>query len=194
MLKFLSQIFARTSTQIDDILIERGVFEKIPYLVPLLILYGSRSSVVIVAAAERFLLSLIALVIILTINSLTDALGEIYLKSKLSKRLNIKSYLQVIKLINNILGSIIIIAFLLGKSPTLFISGLGALTAVLLLVFKDTILSLVSSLQISSNHLFKTGDWIEASQFGADGNIIEIALHSVKIQKLGQNDYKYTNK
>ena len=182
MLKFLSQIFKRTSTQIDDILIERGVFEKIPYLVPLLILYGSRSSVVIVAAAERFLLSLIALTIILTINSLINALGEIYLKSKLSKRLNIKSYLQVIKLINNILGTIIIIAFLLGKSPTLFISGLGALTAILLLVFKDTILSLVSSLQISSNRLFKTGDWIEASQFGADGNIIEIALHSVKIQ------------
>ena len=182
MLKFLSQIFKRTSTQIDDILIERGVFEKIPYLVPLLILYGSRSSVVIVASAERFLLSLIALIIILTINSLINALGEIYLKSQLSKRLNIKSYLQVIKLINNILGTIIIIAFLLGKSPTLFISGLGALTAVLLLVFKDTILSLVSSLQISSNRLFKTGDWIEASQFGADGNIIEIALHSVKIQ------------
>ena len=77
MLKFLSQIFTRTSTQIDDILIERGVFEKIPYLVPLLILYGSRSSVVIVATAERFLLSLIALVIILSINSLINALGEI---------------------------------------------------------------------------------------------------------------------
>ena len=69
-----------------------------------------------------------------------------------------------------------------GKSPIYFLSGLGALTAVLILVFKDTILSLVSSVQISSNDLFKVGDWIEAPQFGADGNVVDIALHSVKVQ------------
>ena len=82
----------------------------------------------------------------------------------------------------NIFGIIVVIAVLTGNSPVYLLSGLGALTAVLILVFKDTILSLVSSVQISSNDLFKVGDWVEAPQFGADGDVIDIALHSVKIQ------------
>ncbi len=90
--------------------------------------------------------------------------------------------MQILKLFTNIFGIIIIIALLTGKSPVYFLSGIGALTAVLMLVFKDTILSFVSSIQISSNDLFKIGDWVEAPQFGADGDVIDIALHSVKIQ------------
>jgi miniconductance mechanosensitive channel len=80
------------------------------------------------------------------------------------------------------LGSVVIVAVLIGKSPALLLSGIGALTAVLMLIFKDTILSLVASLQISSNDLFKIGDWIEVPQFGADGDVVDIALHAVKIQ------------
>ena len=98
------------------------------------------------------------------------------------EKLNIKSYIQLTKLFINVVGVIIITAIIAGKSPVYFLSGLGALTAVLILVFKDTILSLVSSIQITSNNLFKVGDWIEAPQFGADGNVIDIALHSVKVQ------------
>ena len=99
-----------------------------------------------------------------------------------SEKFNIKSYTQVFKLVVNSAGIVILAALLAGKSPIYFLSGLGALTAVLILVFKDTILSLVSSVQISSNDLFKIGDWIEAPQFGADGNVVDIALHSVKVQ------------
>ena len=80
------------------------------------------------------------------------------------------------------LGAVVIIAFLIGRSPIYLLSGVGALTAVLLIIFKDTILSLVASVQISSNDLFKINDWVEAPQFGADGNVVDIALHSVKIQ------------
>ena len=109
-------------------------------------------------------------------------MNDIYYKSQYSNRFNIKSYIQILKLFVNIFGIITIIALLTGKSPVYFLSGLGALTAVLMLVFKDTILSLVSSIQISSNDLFKIGDWVEAPQFGADGDVIDIALHSVKIQ------------
>ena len=69
-----------------------------------------------------------------------------------------------------------------GNSPFYLLSGIGALTAVLMLIFKDTILSLVSSIQISSNDLFKVGDWVEAPQFGADGDVVDIALHTIKIQ------------
>tara|TARA_S200000501_G_scaffold315939_1_gene308497 strand:+ start:1508 stop:2338 length:831 start_codon:yes stop_codon:yes gene_type:complete len=93
-----------------------------------------------------------------------------------------KSYLQVLKLIVNLFGIIIFVAVLSGNSPFYLLSGIGALTAVLMLIFKDTILSLVSSIQISSNDLFKVGDWVEAPQFGADGDVIDIALHTIKIQ------------
>ena len=134
---------------------------------------------------DRFLIALIALIILISLNALINAINDVYRKSKFAEKLNIKSYAQVVKLILNSVGIIIIAALLAGKSPIYFLSGLGALTAVLILVFKDTILSLVSSVQISSNDLFKIGDWIEAPQFGADGNVIDIALHSGKSSELG---------
>ena len=105
-----------------------------------------------------------------------------YEKTKYSERMHIKSYIQITKLIVNILGTVIIVGIIINKDTTLLLSGLGAMTAVLLLIFKDTILSLVASIQISSNDLFKVGDWIEAPQFGADGDVVDIALHAVKIQ------------
>ncbi len=182
VMKSISLFFKKTSTNIDDILLEYGVFKRISYLIPLLFLYNVKDFFIFSIFLERILIVLINIILILSINSVINALNDIYSKSKFSNRLNIKSYIQVIKLIINILGIIIIIALLTGKSPIYFISGIGALTAVLMLIFKDTILSLVSSIQISSNSLFKIGDWIEAPQFGADGDVIDIALHSVKIQ------------
>jgi miniconductance mechanosensitive channel len=131
---------------------------------------------------DRILFSLIALIFISLVSAFLNALNEMHLRSSFSKKISIKSYIQVAKLLVNIFGFIVVIAILTGRSPVYFLSGLGALTAVLLLVFKDTILSLVSSVQISSNDLFKVGDWIEAPQFGADGDVIDIALHSIKIQ------------
>tara|TARA_X000001036_G_scaffold240605_1_gene224400 strand:- start:1692 stop:2627 length:936 start_codon:yes stop_codon:yes gene_type:complete len=128
------------------------------------------------------LLALIAFIVITSVNAFLSAASEIYSKSRYAGRLNIKSYLQVLKLIVNLFGIIIIIATLSGKSPVYLLSGIGALTAVLMLIFKDTILSLVSSIQISSNDLFKVGDWVEAPHFGADGDVIDIALHTIKIQ------------
>jgi len=119
---------------------------------------------------------------LLVINAFLSALSDMYEKTKYSERMHIKSYIQITKLIVNLLGAVVIAAVIIGKNPAWLLSGLGAMTAVLLLIFKDTILSLVASVQISSNDLFKVGDWIEAPQFGADGDVIDIALHAVKIQ------------
>ena len=182
ILKSISHFFKKTSTYVDDILIEKKVFNKIPYLIPLIFIYNLKDLLPWFRAVEKILLSVFALIILISLNAFINALNEVYSRSKFSNKLNIKSYIQVLKLIVNMLGIIVIVAFLIGKSPVYFLSGIGALTAVLLLVFKDTILSLISSVQISSNNLFKIGDWVEASQFGADGNVIDIALHSVKIQ------------
>ena len=182
ILKSISKIFKKTSTDIDDILIERGVLNRLSYFIPLIFIYNLKDLLEVYDIIDRILISLITIIIISSINALINVLNDIYSRSQYSNRFNIKSYIQIIKLFVNIFGIIIVVALLTGKSPVYFISGLGALTAVLMLIFKDTILSLVSSIQISSNDLFKIGDWVEAPQFGADGDVIDIALHSVKIQ------------
>ena len=182
ILRAISNLFRKTSTDLDDILIDKGLFNRLSYIVPLLIIYNLIALLPEYIIVGRLVLASISVLILASLNSLISAINEIYSKSKYSNRLNIKSYLQILKLIINLFGIIIIVAVLSGKSPLYLLSGIGALTAVLMLVFKDTILSFVSSIQISSNDLFKVGDWVEAPQFGADGDVIDIALHTVKIQ------------
>ena len=182
VIKTISHFFKRTSTELDDILVEKGLFNRLSYLPPLFIIYNLNEIIPEFNLVDRILLSLIAFIVITSMNAFISAASEIYSKSKYAGKLNIKSYLQVFKLIVNLFGIIIIIAILSGKSPVYLLSGIGALTAVLMLIFKDTILSLVSSIQISSNDLFKIGDWVEAPHFGADGDVIDIALHTIKIQ------------
>jgi len=182
LLRTVSHLFKKTSTKFDDILIEERVFSKLPFLVPLVILYNSKDLLYWNNLLDRVILSTIALIFLYSLNALINALNEMFKLTDLSKKFSIKSYTQIGKLLINIFGIIVVIAVLTGNSPVYLLSGLGALTAVLILVFKDTILSLVSSVQISSNDLFKVGDWVEAPQFGADGDVIDIALHSVKIQ------------
>ena len=87
-----------------------------------------------------------------------------------------------------IAAGVVVVSILADRSPIVFLSGLGALTAVLMLVFRDTILSLVASLQIMSNDMIRIGDWVEMPQANADGDVIDIALHIVKSPELGQDD------
>src|SRR5690606_26425147 len=94
----------------------------------------------------------------------------------------IKGYLQVVKIAVYSVAAILVIAALIDRSPVLLFSGLGAMAAVLMLVFKDAILSLVASVQLTSNDMIRLGDWIEMPDFGADGDVIDIALHTVKVQ------------
>src|SRR5690606_9118793 len=94
----------------------------------------------------------------------------------------IKGYIQVLQIVLYAGAAILIIAALMEESPLLLLSGLGAMAAVLMLVFKDTILSLVASVQLTSNDMLRVGDWIEMPQMGADGDVIDIALHTVKVQ------------
>ena len=183
ILKPINSWFRKTKTKLDDIFLQSGFFNRLIYLIPLLILYNlegifSQYSIII----HRILNSIFVLIILICINVLLSAFGDIYNRSRFSRRIHIKGYLQVVKLILFIMGILGIITILTGQSPVYLLSGIGALTAVLMLVFKDTILSFVATIQINSNDLFKIGDWVDASQFGADGDVVDIALHTVKIQ------------
>ncbi|MEF2062529.1 mechanosensitive ion channel family protein [Comamonas sp. GCA5] len=95
---------------------------------------------------------------------------------------SIKSYVQLAKLVAYIVGALLIAAAIMDRSPLLLLSGLGAMSAVLMLVFKDTILSFVAGVQIASNDMMRVGDWIEMPQAGADGFVVDIALNTVKVQ------------
>ncbi len=183
IIRLLTGMVKKTRTELDDILTNRNIFNRLAYIVPALIFYNFAYLMPQLSnLVQRGALSLMTLAGLLVVNSFLGAIGDIYQKTKYSERLHIKSYLQITKLIVNILGVVVVVAILIGKSPAWLLSGIGALTAVLMLIFKDTILSLVASLQISSNDLFKIGDWLEAPQFGADGDVVDIALHAVKIQ------------
>ena len=183
ILTLLTRMFRKTRTQFDDTLVNRNIFNRLSYVVPALIFYNfAYTAPQFTIMIQRVSLTLMAIAGLLVINSFINALRDIYKQTKYHERLDINSYLQITKLIINILGSVVIVGIIINKDTTLLLSGLGAMTAVIMLIFKDTILSLVASLQISSNDLFKVGDWVEAPQVSADGDVVDIGLHAVKIQ------------
>ncbi|MBA7610925.1 MAG: mechanosensitive ion channel [Calditrichaeota bacterium] len=183
ILRPLRAIIKRSTTRLDDILLQEGVFRRLLYIVPALILYNFSYLVPqIETFLQRLFAAVIALILLLTLGAFLSAVSEIYKSTVFARRLDIKSYIQVAKLLVYIFGTIVIISILSGRSPWLMLSGIGAMTAVLLLIFKDTILSFVASIQINSTDLVRVGDWIEVPAFGADGDVMDIALHTVRVQ------------
>ena len=122
------------------------------------------------------------LTIALAIGAALDLGNHIYARRPDAGSRPIKGYVQVGKIVIFCAAAILIVAALIDRSPILLLSGLGAMAAVLMLVFKDTILGLVASVQLTSNDMIRVGDWIEMPKYDADGDIIDIALHTVKVQ------------
>jgi len=119
---------------------------------------------------------------VLAISALLNALLDIYARTEHARTRSIKGYVQLAKMVLFVFGAIIIVATLIDRSPLLLLSGLGAMSAVILLVYKDTLLSFVASVQLTSNDMLRVGDWIEMPQVGADGDVVDITLHTVKVQ------------
>lgn len=118
----------------------------------------------------------------LSLFSLLNTVEDISINSPHSRRLPVRGIFQSIKLIASILAIIYAVSLIIGKSPAILLSGLGAMTAVLLLVFKDTILGLVAGIQLSANDMLAVGDWLEMPKYGADGDVIDINLTTVKVR------------
>ncbi|TKI69984.1 mechanosensitive ion channel family protein [Sulfurimonas crateris] len=184
IIKIIHKLIFKTKSSWDDSFIKTGFFEQLSHLIPpLVILYfSSMYPQNMQDALSQIVGFWIAIVIIKSIDRFLSALLDIYNSLEVSKDKPIKGYIQLLKMFVYILGFIIAVCLLVGVSPWGVLSGVGAFTAVLMFIFKDTILSLVASVQIVANDLFKVGDWIEAPNFGADGEVIDIALHSVKVQ------------
>src|SRR5690625_4416117 len=116
------------------------------------------------------------------INRLLSVINDVYQTYEVSKEKPIKGYIQVVKIIVIVIGIILVIANLMGESPIILLSGLGALSAVLMLVFRDSILGLVAGVQLTSNDMVRVGDWIEMPKYGADGDVIDISLNTVMVR------------
>lgn len=182
--KILIPIISKTKNSWDDKIVESKVFDRLLLLVPIVIFsyFVHFFPIFLQGAVLKALGALGTFILLLSFDKLLNAILLIYNSYEISHDKPIKGYLQLIKIIVYILGIIVAVCVLLGISPIGPLSTIGAATAVLMLVFKDTILSFVASIQITTNDLFKVGDWIEISSLGVDGTVIDIALHSVKVQ------------
>ena len=161
---------ARLATVIPLLVVSRGI-ALVPNLPPEL-----------VTVTVNVVRALIVLSVAMAISGALDYANELYARRPEARSRPIKGYIQVVKIAMYCGAAILMIAVLIEQSPLLLLSGLGAMAAVLLLVFKDTILSLVASVQLTSNDMLRVGDWIEMPSMDADGDVIDIALHTVKVQ------------
>lgn len=179
-------IIKRTKTSWDDIMFEKKVFKGLALLVPYIMLYIVMPYVIIrhkwlyVADSALHIYGVIIALVIL--DRTLEALNDIFMTLEISRSRPIKGYIQIIKIILYSIGFIIIISIILKKSPVILLTGFGAMSAILLLIFKDPILGFVSSIQLSSNDMVKPGDWISVPKHNADGIVIDINLTSVKVQ------------
>lgn len=189
LLRVVKRAVQASPTTYDDALLGRGVIHRLAHVVPAMVVYygmplvpGVRDEVV--AIVQNVANAYMILTVVLAIGSLLNAVSDIYERTNPQRARDkpIKGYLQLLKIVAFIVAAILILAVLIDRSPLTLFAGLGAMTAVLLLVFKDTILSFVASVQLSSQDMLRVGDWLEMPSVNADGDVIDIALHTVKVQ------------
>ncbi len=162
---------------------ESRLFSRISYLAPTVIIYNAIQYMESVnGVSERLLNSYTLLMTVLILSSFLFILQTYLTTLPMLKDRPIKGYIQLARLFLLLLGAILIVCALLDVSPWGVLSGLGALTAVMLLVFRDTILSIIASVQISAYDLVKVGDWIEMQDYRADGDVIDVSLHTIQVQ------------
>lgn len=177
----------KTKSRMDDFLVRRKVFHKLAYLAPIIVVYvlsnlfwGAHPDKL---AVFHDFVSLILIVVVLTVfKALLGAAEDIYNTFPFAYDRPIKGYLQVIHLLTIIVGILISVSILFNVKVTSIIAGMGALAAVLMLVFRDSILGLVAGVQLSANRMVRVGDWISMPSHDADGTVLEITLNTVKVR------------
>jgi miniconductance mechanosensitive channel len=182
----IAPMVERSRSKWDDFLLKRSVFARLAWLTPLGVFYLGAPALLregeLQDFFQRFAFAGIVIVVARAVGSLLSAVNDIYEASAISRGKSIQSYMQLVSIFVYILAVVFAVATLLDQSPWGFLSGIGAATAMLLLIFKDTILGLVASVQLSSYDMVREGDWISLPQFGADGDVVDISLHTVRVQ------------
>jgi len=175
-----------TIQQWDDILVEKHIVKRILYFIPLILLYVLSSPILTGTSLLPLSQTLISVLFLIAgmmfLDAMLNALLAIYGKSAISKEISITPFVQVLKLGLYFVTGILLLSLMLQKTPLYFLSGLGALTAVLMFVFKDVLMGFVAGIQLIANKMVAPKDWIEMPKYGADGDVLEITLTTVKVQ------------
>lgn len=187
ILAFLNNLIARTQTSWDDTFVEKKVLNQLAHLAPAMVIYvmaplaleGYGKAISFVTNAVQIYMILVG---ILVIDAFLNAVLDIYRTFDVAREIPIKGFIQVAKIVIYLVGGIFIVCILMDKTPLVFLSGLGALTAILLLIFRDAILGFVAGIQLITNKMLSRGDWIEMPKYGADGDVLDVALTTVKVQ------------
>jgi miniconductance mechanosensitive channel len=177
-------------SKVAQVLLDSEVGKRLSQLAPSLVVQITISLIPYLQTSAATVIKNVAVAVtilhtIRVITAILDATQIFYSNSVSSSLVSsrpIKSYIQLGKIVIIGLGSIVIISALIDRSPIILLSGLGAMSAVLLIVFKDTLVSFTAGLQLSTNDMLRVGDWIEMPELGADGDVVDIALHTVKVQ------------
>lgn len=182
-MKIVHKIIIKSKVTWDDFMIRRKVIKSLVPLPALFFIaeyteYFKYSGAIL----DKLASSLIIIVVLIFFGNLLEALNDIYKTLPISRGKSIKGFIQVFMIVLYILGALIMVSIFIDTNPLVLISGLGAMTAVLMLIFKDTILSFVASVRISTSDIIQIGDWLEVPKFEADGDVIDISLYNVQIQ------------
>jgi len=175
-----------TIQQWDDTLVEKHIVKRILYFIPLILLYVLSSPILtgtsLLPLSQTLISFLFLIAGMMFLDAMLNALLAIYGKSAIAKEISITPFVQVLKLGLYFVTGILLLSLLLQKTPLYFLSGLGALTAVLMFVFKDVLMGFVAGIQLIANKMVAPKDWIEIPKYGADGDVLEITLTTVKVQ------------
>lgn len=188
-LELFKRFAQKTKNQWDDLIVERKIINKLMHLIPAILVYimlplalPKEEMPTLLGILQMVCSVYIVAVVLRFINASLNLLLEIYNRKESMKNKPLKGFVQIIQVIVFFVGGIIIISILIGKSPATLFAGLGASAAILMLVFKDTILGFVAGIQLSTNDMLRPGDWITMSKYGADGTVIEVTLNAIKVR------------
>ena len=188
IVRILARLAEASPLHWDDAMVARKVPQRMAWIVPALVVLAGMDYVeglpeLVRVVVRNVSLAWIAIAATMVLGGALDAVNDIYVQSSpFAQDRPIKGYLQLLKIIFWVVALILVVAALVNRSPLVLLTGLGAMTAVLMLVFKDTLLSLVASVQLASNDMLRVGDWIEMPSQNTDGDVIDISLHTVKVQ------------
>lgn len=187
IVRAIEKIIRKTKSKYDDYFVDRKVFQRLSHLAPALVLFLLNDVVfndfpIVESVVKKGILIYLVLVFIWSLTAFFNAVMDIYNSHDYSKERPIKGYVQVAQIVGYFIGILIIVSIVFNVKLMAIFTGLGAVAAVLLLVFKDTILGFVASIQLSAHKMVRNGDWISMPSHNADGTVIDISLNTVKVQ------------
>lgn len=189
VLGMFKRVAQKTRNQWDDLIVDRKIINKLMHIIPAILVYillpfafPVQESPELLAVLQKICQVYIIAVSLRFISGSLNLVHEIYNLKDAFKDKPLKGFIQILQVTAFFVGIVLIISILINKSPVSLFAGLGASAAILLLVFKDTILGFVAGIQLSANDMLRSGDWITMEKYGANGTVIEVTLNAVKVK------------